>query len=242
MLSKAWQLMIADHLVQWSDVVSGYVMEVYIHEICPIHFFLENSFVVVVCTGCLVVFQFNFSCFIAFLSAFISILSTCVTGFVVCFIFPAIVSHVYFPTENRVSKYSPRSTPPEWCLSSLHVGEICKSCVSEGKEALVLCHALLWVLQSLFVFRSAPQQYPTLPAHTLSHTHCAQSSLRKQATAITRAQTGAVLYRKTCSHFPGSWLTHHCPIIHYTTWKTPKSQENNTCHFLAPLHKTTLWI
>lgn len=38
------------------------------------------------------------------------------------------------------------------------------------KEPLVLCHALR-VLQSLFVFRSAAQQYPVFPTHTQSQLH-----------------------------------------------------------------------
>lgn len=182
-----------------------------------------------VCTGCLVVFQFNFSCFISFF-IWIGLYLICLCNWICClFHFSChCVTYVYFPTVSKVSQNSLRSAPPEWCLSSVHVGGICKSCVSEGKEALVLCHALLWVLQSLFVFRSAPQQYPTLPTHTLSHTQCVQSSLRKQATAITRAQTGAPLCRKTCSHIPGSWLIHHCPIIYSTVHESPQKVRKTT--------------
>lgn len=161
--------------------------------------------------------------------------------------FPAIVSFVFiFPPSAPFPKNSLCLVLPAGvvfiqprCSSGLYI--VCVW-VNEGKKRLWSC-VTLWVLQSLFVFRSTPQQYPTLPlVHTLSPSHCAHSSLRKQATAITTAQTEAALCRKTCAHFPGSWLTDHCPFIHYSTWKSPKSQENNPWHFLAPLHKPTLWL
>lgn len=222
--------------MQWPDDVSGYLIVDCIHK--------KHYLVLLSCSSnlFLVACSVGFFLFYCILSeTFCLLYCTCVI--VVCSIFPVIVSLMFiFPLSAQF---------PKILYALPHQSDVYPASVLEGsvnhvwfskwerKKALVRCHALPWVQQSLFVYRSVPQQYPTLSTHTLS---CAQSSLRKQATAITRARTGAALCRKTCAHFPGSWLTHHCPIILYSTWKSPKSQEKNTWHFLAPLYKTTLWI
>ena len=186
-------------------------------------------------------------CYVAF--AFIPLLLpfwVSLPYLLVCFIFSChCVTRVYFPTEFRVSQNSSCSAPPERCLFSLPVRQIRKLCVFEwlrdergsGPESRFFMTPAKSVC-----FQICPTTIPETPAHILSRTHCAQSSLRKQAAAITRAQTGPALCRKTCAHFPGSWLTDHCPFIHYRTWKSPKSQENTFDIFWLHLHKTTLWI
>lgn len=103
-------------------------------------------------------------------------------------IFPAIVLCVFiFPLECTDFPNYSCSAPLELCLSRHHTGGFSTSPVytSGKKEALLLCHALLWALQGLFVFISVLQQYPSRTAYTVSHTHGARSELRKQATALT---------------------------------------------------------
>ena len=143
----------------------------------------------------------------------------CVTGFVVCFIFPAIVSHMFiFPLRAEFPKIL-HALPHQSDVypASMFKGSVNRVCERRKRGPGLVSRSLLSPAKPC-LFLDLPHNNTQLsPTHTLSHTHCAQSSLRKQATAITRSQTGAAFCRKTCSHVPGSWLTHHCPIIHYST-------------------------
>lgn len=163
-----------------------------------------------------------------FLWVSLSYLLVCQTGFVAFCIFSCnCLACIYFPTVYSFSNFF-------MCYTASFVYS------AYMLEASVLCFVFeqrkgkrrLWSGVTLSpesckacLFLDLPHNNVQLTphTHTLCHTHCVQSSLRKQATAITRTQTGAALCRKTCSHFLHSWLTHYCPIICYSTWKTPKT-------------------
>lgn len=98
--------------------------------------------------------------------------------FVVCFSFSChCFVHVYFHTERRVSQNSLHSAPPEWCLSSLHVWRICKSCVCVcvskwRKKRLWSCVTLSSESCKACLFLDLPHNNTQLSPHThyLAHT------------------------------------------------------------------------
>lgn len=108
--------------------------------------------------------------------------------------FPVIVLQVYFSfcaysfpkffVFGAHHSYAYLATPPMYS-ASVH-----RMCLNTW-AAQVRCHALLWVLQILFVYRSVPKQYPAHPTYTISHTHTQHPEL----TEITRrCQTDSNLH------------------------------------------------
>lgn len=173
---------------------------------------------------------------LCFYPSFITFLSFSLPYLLVGFIFSChCVPRVYFPTEFRVSQNSSCSAPSERCLFSLPVRQICKSCVFEGlreeRDSGPESRFLMTPAKSV-CFQICHTTIPETPAHTLSRTHCAQSSLRKQAAAITRAQTGPVGKPVLTSQAPG-WRT--TVLLYITEHESPQKVRKTHLTFFGSI-------
>lgn len=154
--------------------------------------------------------------------------------------FPAIVIPVYFFTPSPDFPLQSGSIrmmfvqPPYWHNYKSWASEWWQkspwSYVMLSSESCKVC-----------LFLDLPHNNTASSPHT--HTQslkrtAAQSWLRKQPTAITTAQTGAALYRKTSAHLPVSLTT---VLLHRTAHESsPKKTGKQHLTFLAPLHKVAL--
>lgn len=148
----------------------------------------------------LITFQSNSSCLIAFLNLFLCYLwICCLSHFFLSLCCTYLFSHCvysfpkFFHTSPRRSSVYP---------ATMLEAPVCRSALEVRRHAphQVLYKACLFLDPHHNNTRVSP------------HTPWAQSSLRKQATAVTRRQTGAALRRKAFTHFPNYRLTHYCAI------------------------------
>lgn len=154
----------------------------------------------------LVTSQSDSSCLIAFLNLFLCYLWICC----LCHFFLSLCcTHLFSHSPYSFPKFF-HAPPRHSCVypASMLEAPVCLSALEEkGGSALVRCHAPHQVLYKACLFLD-PHHNNT---RVSPHTPWAQSSLRKQATAITRSQTER--RRKACAHFPNRRLTHCSAII-----------------------------